>query len=457
MGATPSGRRAFAVRLWPLAALALAMTQAWATAEEPTGPPAPKTLRNLEQEGELVGDPGGTLANALLLLPRDIVNGVLASTAYGTNPTDDPKLIERAEDVFPMRKKVGFFPRFGYSSESGLAVGGNLFYRGRETGAIVSGVYRRARFWNAGAVFGWQKRRGHSVLKLSLLGRFGSEDSNRFFGLGSDPAHDPRAPEVPGATNEFGRYVSRYDSASLVAGIRTPLGVEVYYEHNYRRRTIQDLPESDESLGQLFDLTALPGLGTGKQWYNELSARYDTRRYRGLAGPGLTVASYGGLSSGFGGDKSRFARAGGELFLHLPVFRGNRLLVPKLSVDHVSSREPDVALSFADYPRHWTFRGVSGRKTILRTDNWVLVPSLEYRWPLTYRTQAQIFCDVLVVGQTLGQVRASGSPWAAGLALEMHSPFRSLARLLFAGGSEGFRVSLELSPPVKTNDRTRWN
>jgi hypothetical protein len=455
---TPSGRRVFSV-CFGLAALALILASG-AGAQEPAagGPPDPKTLRNLEQEGELVGDPGRTLVDALLLLPRDIVNGVLASTAYGTEPTDDPKLIERAEDVFPLRKRAGVYPRFDRSSQSGLAAGANLYYRGRAIGAIVSGVFRNARFWNAGAIVGWQKPRGHSVLKLSVVAQLGADDSLRFFGLGADPANDPRAPLVARPVQaEFGRYQQRYDSASVVAGVRTPMGIELYYETNYRRRKVQDLAESDEALGHLFDLTSLPGLGTRKQWYNELSARYDTRRYRGVAGPGLTVAAYGGLSSGIGFDQSRFGRAGGELLLHLPVYRGNRLLVPKLSVDHVWNREPDVPLSFADYPRHLTFRGVSGRRTILRTDDWVLVPSLEYEWPLTYRTQAQIFCDLLVVGRSLGEIRARGAPWAVGVSLEMHSQFRSLARLLVAGGSEGIRVGIELKPPVKTNDRTRWN
>jgi hypothetical protein len=440
------------------AALAFASAPVWATAQGPAaGPPDPTTLRNLEQEGELVDDHGRTIVNALLLVPRDITNGVLASTAYGTKPTDDPKLIERAEDVFPMRKQAGFFPRFELSSQSGLAAGGTFYYRGRETGAIASAVFRNASFWNAGAIVGWQRPRGRSVLKLSALARFGSDDSHRFFGLGSEPANDPRSPLVPGAKGEFGRYAQRYDSASLVAGMRTPLGIEVYYETSYRRRTIQDLPESAEGLGYLFDLTALPGLGGGRQWYNELSARYDTRRYRGVAGPGLTVASYVGLSSGMGADQSRFGRAGGELLLPLPVFRSTRLLVPMLSVDHVWNREPGVPLSFADYPRHLTFRGVGGRRTILRTDEWVLVPSLEYRWPLTYRTQALIFGDMLVVGRSLGDLRASGAPWAVGVAFEMHNQFRSLARVLVAGGSEGIRIGIELSPPVKSNDRTRWN
>jgi hypothetical protein len=456
---TASRRGAAAARFW-LAAWALAAAVVSAAAQEPAtaGPPDPKTLRNLEQEGELVGDPGRTLADALLLLPRDIANGVLASTAYGTEPTDDPKLIERAEDVFPLRKRAGGFPRFDLSSQSGIAAGATLYYRGRATGAIASGVFRNPHFWNTSAIVGWQKPRGRSVLKLSFLAQLGSDDSLRFFGLGADPAHDARAPLVAGADPAtFGRYQQRYDSASMVAGVRTPPGIELYFETNYRRREIQDLPESDESLGQLFDLTALPGLGTRKQWYNELSARYDTRRYRGVAGLGLTVAAYGGLSSGIGEDESRFGRGGGELLLHLPVYRSNRLLVPKLSLDHVWNRRPEVPLSFADYPRHLTFRGVSGRRTILRTDDWVLVPSLEYEWPLTYRTQAQVFCDLLVVGRTLGEVRTSGAPWAVGLSLEMHSQFRSLARLLFAGGSEGFRVGIELKPPVKTNDRTRWN
>jgi hypothetical protein len=430
-----------------------------AAAEEPAaaGPPDSRTLRNLEQEGELVGDPGRTFADALLLLPRDIANGVLASTAYGTEPTDDPKLIERAEDVFPLRKKTGAFPRFDFSSQSGLAAGATLFYRGHAKGVIASGVFRNARFWNTAAIVGWQKPRGRSVLKLSVLANLGSDDALRFFGLGADPAHDARAPVVTDPGVSFGRYRQRYDSASIVAGIRTPPGIELYYETNYRRRSIQDLEDSDEALGQRFDLAALPGLGARKQWYNELSARYDTRRYRGVAGRGLTIAAHGGLSSGIGEDQSRFGRVGGELLLHLPVYRRNRLLVPKLSVDHVWNRQQDVPLSFADYPRHLTFRGVSGRRTILRTDDWVLVPSLEYQWPLTYRTQAQVFCDLLVVGRTLGEVHASGAPWAVGLSLEMHSQFRSLARLLIAGGSEGFRVSIELKPPVKTNDRTRWN
>jgi hypothetical protein len=429
------------------------------TEEPPAGPPDPKTLRNLEQEGELAADPGRTLANALLLLPRDIVNGVLASTAYGTEPTDDPKLIERSDLVFPLPKKAGVFPRFDLSSESGIAAGATAYYRGRETGVIATGVFRNSRFWNGGFVLGWQKPRGRSVFKLSLLARFGSDDAYRFFGLGPDPAHDPRAPVLPAATGElsFGRYVDRYDSASLVAGVRTPLGVELYYETNYRRRTIKDLPESDESLGDYFELGALPGLGTGRQWYNEVSARFDTRRYRGLGGPGLTLASYAGLSAGQGGDERRFGRAGGEILAHLPVFRRNRTLRPKLSVDHVWNRRPEVAISFADYPRHYPFRGVGARRTILRTDNWVFVPSLEYQWPLTYRMHAQVFYDMLVVGQSLHEIRAGGSPWAAGLALEMHSQFRSLARLLIAGGSEGIRIGLELSPPVKTNDRTRWN
>jgi hypothetical protein len=440
-----------------LAALALVVAPTLTLADGPAGgPPDPQTLRNLEQEGELVDDHGGTLVNALLLIPRDISNGILASTAHGTEPTDDPKLIERAEDVFPLRKRVGFFPRLDFSSQSGLALGGNLFYRGRETGVIASGAFRNSRFWNAGAIVGWHRPRGRSVLKLSLLARFASDDAHRFFGLGADPSQDSRAPQRAG-TEPFGRYLQRYDSASIVAGIRTPPGLEVYYETNCRRRTIEDLAESDESLGHRFHLETLPGLGTRKQWYNELSARYDTRRYRGVAGPGLTVAAYGGLSTGIDGDPSRFGRAGGELLLHVPVFRSNRLVVPRLSLDHVSNRTPEVALSFADYPRHLTFRGVGGRRTILRTDNWVAVPSVEYRWPLTYRTQAQIFCDWLLVGRSLDQMRANGAPWAAGLAFEMHSQFRGLARVLAAFGSEGFRLGIELSPPVKTNDRTRWN
>ena len=439
-----------------LANLALVVAPTLTAAEGPAGGlPDPQTLRNLEQEGELVDDHGHTLVNALLLIPRDISNGILASTAHGTEPTDDPKRIERAEDVFPLRKRAGFFPRLDFSSQSGLALGGNLYYRGREIAVIVSGALRNSHFWNAGAIVGWHRPRGRSVLKLSLLARFASDDAHRFFGLGPDPSEDSRAPLA--GTQSIGRYMQRYDSASVVAGIRTPLGVEIYYETNYRRRTIEELAESDESLGHVFDLGALPGLGTRKQWYNELSARYDTRRYRGVAGPGVTVAAYGGLSTGIDGDTSRFGRAGGELFLHVPVFRSNRLLVPRLSLDHVWSREPDVALSFADYPRHLTFRGVGGRRTILRTDNWVLVPSVEYRWPLTYRTKAQIFCDWLVVGRSLDQIRAKGAPWAAGVAFEMHSQFRSLARVLVAFGSEGFRVGIELSPPVKTNDRTRWN
>ena len=431
-----------------------------AAEDPPAGPPDPKTLRNLEQEGELVADPGRTLVNAILLLPRDIVNGVLASTAYGTEPTDDPKLIERSDLVFPLPKKVGFFPRFDLSSESGIAAGANLYYRGRETGVILTGVFRNQSFWNAGGIVGWQRPHGRSVFKLSLLARFASDDAHRFFGLGSDPAHDPRAPVRPEASDDlsFGRYVDRYDSASLVAGVRTRLGVELYYETNYRRRTIQDL-RGQRRVARLLlrsrgaawprHRQAVVQRALGPFRYAAISRARRSRLDRGRVLLACRRAS--------GGDERRFGRAGGELLAHLPVFRRNRLLVPKISVDHLWNRRPDLDVSFADYPRHYPFRGVGARRTILRTDNWVLVPSLEYQWPLTYRTHAQIFCDVLVVGRSLGEIRASGSPWAAGLALEMHSQFRSLARLLVAGGSEGIRFGIELSPPVKTNDRTRWH
>ena len=445
-----------------LAALALAATSAWASGRgRRTGPPAPKTLRNLEQEGELVGDPGRTLANALLLLPRDIVNGVLASTAYGTEPTDDPKLIERSDCVFPLPKKTACFPASTCRASRGSRRVRNVYYRGRETGVIVSGVFRNSQLLERGRDRGLAEgRTGARCSSSAWSPASASDDAYRFFGLGPTPPTTPGLPCSPGPRSDCpsaGTSTATIRRRSSPECAR-PSGVELYYETNYRRRTIRDLPESDEPLGNYFDLAALPGLGTGKQWYNELSARFDTRRYRGLGGPGLTVAvlwrplvgqsaETSAASAAREASSSRTCRSSAQSAdrpqdLGRPRVEpsaGRRVVLRRLpAAPHLSGRErsPD------DPPDRQL-----GARALARVP---VAPHLQDAGPGLLRPAGGRPDPRRGPGQWLPLGRGIGPREAQ----PVPNP-RPAAR--WRGAPRASASAIELSPPVKTNDRTRWN
>ncbi|MFQ5599946.1 MAG: hypothetical protein ACE5G2_05265 [Candidatus Krumholzibacteriia bacterium] len=442
--------------LWAVLLLSLA-PRGHADADSSAPDTSRTGVRGLEQERHETGDLARSLVDAVLYLPRVTLNGFLYSTRFGVSVSQDPRVIERAKDIFLFTDHDGFYPRAALSAESFPALGINLFHRGKRLGGVLGAAYSNDRFWTTSAHLAYQSRWGERVVKLALAGEIEVEDDRILHGIGASPRIDPRSFFLPEAAEESARYLQRQEKLELVLGLRTASNIEIFFDSMYRRRKPTSPPEGSDRLDAVFDVAGLPGAGSrDEQVYSEVSLRFQTRRYRGTPSPGLRVDGYAGVSHGVGEHKGRLLRSGGDLAVFFPVIKRNRLIVLRGTVDMVENLTDEVPISFADYPRHLTFRGVSSTRTILRTDEWVLVPSLGYQWPLAHSLSGQLFVDGLLVAHSLDRLSTRDAPWATGLALELHTRHHVFGRILLAGGSEGARVGLDVGSSITRNDRSRW-
>lgn len=441
------------------AALVVLLGAGTAAADEAgTAPPQTQDdIRGAEVRDRRAGDVARSVADGVLFLPRLAVHGVLYSSGFGIAATQDAHFVARAKDLLLFLDRGGVYPRAAFSSESFPALGGNLFYRGNRFGTVAGGAWSNDEFWIASGHFSWQSVvAGERVLKLTATGRAAREDDRVFHGIGAHPRSDPRSFFLPGATAESGRYLQRREELDLVLGLRATPRLEVFLDGLWRKRRPANPTDGGDKLADAFDVAALPGASTrGQQLYTEISARYDTRPYPGVLTSGLRAQGYAGVSNGTGSDRSRFLRSGADVSTFVPVIRDNRLFVLRGTLDMVENFRDEIPIAFTEYPRHLTFRGASSR-TILRTDEWVLVPSLAYQWPLSDNLSSQLFVDGLLVADRPGALSVGGAPWAAGLALEIHTRHHALGRLVVSGGSEGGRIGVDFGSPIDDNDRSEW-
>ncbi|MFQ5752472.1 MAG: hypothetical protein ACE5HI_10785, partial [bacterium] len=193
----------------------------------------------------------------------------------------------------------------------------------------------------------------------------------------------------------------------------------------------------------------------GQQIYNEIAARYDTRKYRGQISPGVRVEGYAGLSIGVASDDRRFSRTGVDAALYIPVIKQTRLIVPRVIFDLVDNLNDAVPISFAEYPRQLAFRGISSTN-LLRSDKISLLSSLEYQWPLTYNLGGHLFVDNLVVSDSFDNLTLANTPYAYGFGIDLHGADSELARFTISNGSEGLRFFLTVGLSNHTSDRTKW-
>lgn len=415
-------------------------------------------VRGVETRARTTADVAREAADAVLFLPRLAVQGVLYSSGFGIEATQDARFVARTKDLLLFLDRGGIYPRVAFSSESFPALGANLFYRGSRFGVVGGGAYSNDEFWVGSTHLSWQGPIGSRVLKVTVSGRVELEDDRVFYGIGAHPRSDPRSAFLAGTTQDEGRYLQRRGDVDAVVALRAASRLELFLDARYRTRRPENPTDGGDRFGDVFDLAALPGARElGRQVYTELSGRYDTRPYPGVLSPGFRAQAYAGVSTGVGDDRSRLFGSGVDASAYLPVLLRNRLLVVRGVLDMVENLRDAVPIPFTEYPRHLTFRGVSSSRTILRTDEWVLVPSVAYQWPLTDNLSSQLFVDGLLVARQVEELSLGGAPWAAGLALEVHTRHHGLGRLVVGGGSEGARIGVDLGSPITDNDRSGWN
>jgi hypothetical protein len=223
------------------------------------------------------------------------------------------------------------------------------------------------------------------------------------------------------------------------------------------RQTASTLADDPASLEKVYDTARLPGAATpSRQVYNELAVMWDTRTLRGNPSPGVAATGYMGVSLGVGGDESRSSRTGGDLAVYLPLWRPDRLLVPRIALDALRNLNEAVPFSFMTYPRQLPFRNVNTAITLLRQDDVVANASLEYQWPLSRALTAGLFTQGIFVGPSVDKMAVEHAPWDAGLKVELHTSDAPVLMVWAAYGSQGLYVWFQMGVVDKTNDRWRW-
>lgn len=409
-------------------------------------------IRGIERNEKRRSDTIRHVINAGLFIPRHAIDGLLYPVSYGIGHADE------IEDIlFFFDDKLGWYPLLESASGFSPLYGLKVRYNDERFGVSLRGRYASGERWESKAKMSYSHETDGAAWEIGLAAFIEQDDNRDFFGIGSDPMNDPRSFFIsPNADFDNGAYFQRRENIQLTFSLRPSAKWKLLFTNFYQKRTITDPSEERQRIGVVFDLSKLPGAQEpAKQIYNEISARFDTRKYKGQPSKGLSLEGYAGLSSGIDGDESQFFRTGVDLAAYIPVIKQNRLIIPRIVFDMLENINNDVPIAFTEYPRQLTFRGVSTR-TLLRSDNLSFVPSLEYQWPLVYNASGHIFADYLVVAEELGDLSFSDSVWAVGFGIDIHSIDSRLARLEFSSGSEGFRFNLSIGQSQATNDRNYW-
>ena len=413
-------------------------------------------IRGLEADPVIRGGRLRTGANALLWLPRTVLDRSLLLIARSAYVADESGLAEHIESLLSFGGGyLGWYPVVNISSGSKTAAGATLYYDKDPLRFSLGGRYRNHEIWTATARLGATFDAAGRDCEAELTGRLRHRDDYRFYGFGSDPGSDPRNIFAAGAAHDYGVFAQRISRLDLVVDVRLSSHWILRGSSLLRRREVLD-PDAaaSDNLSAVF-APGLPGVGVGKQAYNEIAMIHDTRPCADRITPGTRLEIHAGLSDGFDGDPSRFSRAGIDAAHYLPVIGHDRVLVPRLILDTIDNRNDAAPVSFADYPRQRTYRGISNAR-LLRTDAVSLTPSLEYQWPLTYRLNAHLFWETLLVAGKIGDLESGGAPWAMGLGLDLQASTAELARLSIAGGSDGLRIIFSYGFSKRTNTRTKW-
>jgi hypothetical protein len=387
----------------------------------------------------------------------DTANGLAFHSADGLTSKDDPRTIKRPEDAVPLERRWGAVPKISFRTGT-AQVGANVFFREGRVGVVGGAVLGSTTNYDTSAAVSWQKPLdSERTVRVSLEALHLSDTKHRFYGIGSAPRADPRSAYLATAESEYGRYRHLSDRVALMLGLRSSPHLDLFVSSQYLRQRAETIPDDPFSIEKVFDLTRLAGAqAPSRQFYNEAAFTWDTRRYRGSLSGGFSLAGYTGVSLGVGGDESRSLRTGGDAALYLPLWHGDRLLVPRITLDTLTNLNDAVPFSFMTYPRQLPFRGVNSAITLLRQDDVVVNTSMEYQWPLSAALTAALFTQGVLVGRTVDTVTTRRAPWNAGARIELHTPHAPVFTGWITTGSEGLYIWFQMGVIEKGNDRWRW-
>jgi hypothetical protein len=390
---------------------------------------------------------------------------VIAPLEFGLYGWEKYQLGARIKNIFWNDEgTVGLYPLLNYESGFGVNVGARLVLRDLlerkeqlSLRASYGGEYRQlyvARF-SSGKLLG-------DHVRFSLEGAHEVKPEEPFYGIGRD------------APDRLTEYSATISWAQL--NVQVPLGGGFTANLNTRLSTTDfGLPEDaydddddgpfdddddDAPTEDVFDTAMLPGYDSGlHNVYSELVLAWQHFGYarpeisRVQPSSGIRLEGYLGVAHGFGDDPSDYWRHGVEVSGRIDLYRGDRLLVPRLLVEGVSGEREDVP--FSNLPMlggPYLLRGYARGRF---RDRWMTLASLEYRYPINDTLLGALFVDVGNVWRSLDEVAPEDlrTGFGAGIELFARTATRGRVEVAFSPDGDVF-LNLRVDPVTSLLSRT---
>lgn len=401
---------------------------------------------------------------AVLFVPRYAIELALQPLRLGAIAYDRYAVRARAEAVFFNEdRSFGVYPLAFIETGFGLNVGARVLHRnlfghgeGLHARASFGGLYRQ-RYeidLSSGRLLG-------DRLELGVGVGFRIVRRARFFGIGNADEHpfDPEAPPLDAWSQ--GAVDARYARDEVLAAIsakialRDPFRLRLTTQLAWRR--FSDPHGDTLAVGRAFDLRTVTGFASGQQRaYTEAELVIDTTRYAGSHLPratpsrGWLVHTWAGLGIGFGGDRSRYVRAGTDVQRFIDLRHGNRVLRLRGWVDVLNA--PRSRVAFIDLP---TLGGPTMLRGYVRErfrGRMAALGSAEYSWPIDRTITAFLFTDIGRVWSTWPlEMKRPRVGFGGGLLLATRRRF--FARIQIAGSIDGeVFFNLRFEPAWRIDD-----
>lgn len=413
------------------------------------------SLRGAEQEEAFALDPLRNTVSAATYLPRQLLNGTLYGAGHAAAKLSDKDFIRKVKDILYLYdEKILWYPIIHYASGFRPAYGIGLRFADEGWKISSKNMIHDSNYSSFSLKPSYQWETPVGPWTNSVLAVIEKKDDQRFYGIGSDPRDDSRNTFV--GSEDYGVYTETRKKIQWESSLYNQAqSLGITYLGFYQRRSFEDHGRGNRDVREMFDHSRIPGFDQPARYlYNELAAEWDTRNQQKIISPGFRSEIYSGIAAGIGGNTPNLYRAGFDAAGFIPVLKDDRVFIPRVVGDLVKNLQ-DAPIPFSEYPRHHTFRGAS-RREIIRSENISLVPSLEYRWPLSHMFAGHIFVDTLFVGPRAGKIRWNDGIWAAGVGMDFHLFKNELVRTELALGSEGFQAMITFGVPLKSNHRKDW-
>jgi|GEM_PF-2630468 len=409
--------------------------------------------RGIEREEVSSEDPLRSMGDILIYLPRTTISYLLYGTGRGAYHLSDPDLIQKVESLLYFYKhQFGWYPNANIVSDHRSAFGAGVFYKVGYFSSSISSIYTAEDKWKLKSKLSHSSILNNKVLKTTFYVEFREDDDREFSGFGAHPLSDSRNSFLENRTDNiavFGRERSRI---GLDIGIRTSDAISFSYTGFYENLTLSPV-DNQHSIEKVFLVNQDLFSTRFERLINEISFRFDSRENINHVSPGNRFETYAGLSHGLTDPYN------GEIFFYgfdaisfIPIIKRNRIVAPRLAVNAASGMDSDNLMEFQFYPGHSTFRGASTRKQI-RTDSFVIVPSIDYIWPLNSFIRASLFADAIVATNNLRDITINNTPNAYGWSISVHGDHEDVASFRISTGTQGLRLKLIIGFALDDNER----